>query len=95
MSIDPDEWADAVAYLARAVPIPDRSVEPTVNELADAAEVAWRNLLVAESQELQADGCCSADVWRGHLCPYHQGFEDGIDIVLDRLRAMGEMTSGL
>jgi hypothetical protein len=59
--------------------------------LADAAEVAWRNVLVAESQSLQPDGCCSADTWRGHLCQYHQGFEDGIDVVLDRLRAIGEM----
>lgn len=24
-------------------------------------------------------GCCGGDAWRGHLCEYHQGFEDGYD----------------
>lgn len=52
----------------------------------------WRNLLVAESQALQPDGCCSADVWRGHLCPYHEGYADGIDKVLDWLRTVEWMT---
>lgn len=68
-----------------------RDQPPSISELAEAAEIAWRNVLVAESQALQADGCCSAPVWRGHLCPYHQGFEDGIDVVLERLRVIGEL----
>jgi hypothetical protein len=67
------------------------SDEPTLSELADAAEIAWRNVLVAESQGLQSDGCCSTDVWRGHLCPYHEGYADGIDVVLERLRAIDAM----
>lgn len=24
--------------------------------------------------------CCGNDEWRGHLCQYHQGFEDGWDV---------------
>jgi hypothetical protein len=24
-------------------------------------------------------GCCSGPEWRGHLCDYHQGYEDGLD----------------
>jgi hypothetical protein len=65
--------------------------DPSISELADAAEIAWRNVLVAESQGLQRDGCCSTDTWRGHLCHYHQGYADGIDAVLDRMRAIGRM----
>lgn len=65
--------------------------EPTFADLAAAAEIAWRNVLVAESQGLNADGCCSTDSWRGHLCSYHQGFEDGIDVVLDRLHDIERM----
>lgn len=61
----------------------------SISELAAAAEVAWRNVLVAESQGLQPDGCCSTDTWRGHLCPYHEGYADGIDVVLERMRAVG------
>lgn len=74
---------------------PRHADEPSISDLVAAAEIAWRNLLVLESQTLQSDGCCSTDTWRGHLCQYHQGFEDGIDIVLDRLRAIREMTDGL
>lgn len=35
--------------------------------------------LTAASQALQPNGCCSDPTWRGHLCDYHQGFEDGIE----------------
>lgn len=30
---------------------------------------------------LNFDGtvCCGDDAWRGHLCSYHQGWEDGRD----------------
>lgn len=24
--------------------------------------------------------CCGDDAWRGRLCQYHQGFEDGYDV---------------
>jgi hypothetical protein len=64
---------------------------PSISDLADAAEIAWRNVMIAESQGLQPGGCCSADTWRGHLCEYHQGYADGIDAVLDRLRAVDAM----
>lgn len=70
------------------------SEEPSISELAAAAEIAWRNLLVLESQTLNADGCCSTDTWRGHLCQYHQGFEDGVDVVLDRLHAIDDALRG-
>jgi len=65
--------------------------DPSLFDLRIAVEIAWRDVLVAESQSLQPDGCCSSDTWRGHLCPYHQGFEDGIDVVLDRLREIGRI----
>jgi hypothetical protein len=71
------------------------SESPSFEDLVLAAEVAWRNVLVAESQGLQADGCCSSETWRGHLCSYHQGFEDGVDVVLERLRALRAMTRSL
>lgn len=29
--------------------------------------------------------CCGNDAWRGHLCEYHMGWEDGIDAVLDHI----------
>ena len=61
---------------------------------ADAAEVAWRNFLVAISQRQQADGCCGDPSWRGHLCQYHQGYADGIDVVLERMNAIREMLRG-
>jgi hypothetical protein len=67
---------------------------PSISELVAAAEVAWRNVLVAESQALQPGGCCSADTWRGHLCEYHQGYADGIDVVLDRMRDIGKLMHG-
>jgi hypothetical protein len=73
---------------------PSADEPPPISELAAAAEVAWRNVMVAESQALQPDGCCSADTWRGHLCPYHEGYADGIDVALDRMRAIEEMMSG-
>lgn len=62
--------------------------EPPFNssELLDAAVDVWRDLLVTESQSLQPDGCCSDPSWRGHLCQYHQGYADGIDMVLTRMR---------
>ena len=31
------------------------------------------------------DGCCGNAEWRGRFCQYHQGFEDGIDAVIDKL----------
>ena len=67
------------------------SVEPSISEMIEAAEVAWRNVLVAESQSMQPNGCCADASWRGHLCQYHQGYEDGIDVVLERLRAIEQM----
>jgi hypothetical protein len=56
------------------------------SDLVDAAADIWRDLLVTESQSLQPDGCCTDPSWRGHLCQYHQGYADGIDMVLIRLR---------
>lgn len=29
--------------------------------------------------------CCGNDAWRGRLCPYHQGWEDGVHAALDRI----------
>lgn len=66
----------------------------SLGELAAKAERAWRDLLVVESQTLQPDGCCSTDSWRGHLCPYHDGYADGIDAVLERMHAIEEVTRG-
>lgn len=42
--------------------------------------------LIAESQGWQQDGCCSSDTWRGHLCQYHAGYRDALELVSDRLR---------
>lgn len=28
-----------------------------------------------------ADGCCGDAKWRGRLCSYHQGYEDGLDMM--------------
>lgn len=30
--------------------------------------------------------CCGDDAWRGHLCAYHQGYEDGYDEALRKVR---------
>jgi hypothetical protein len=68
--------------------------QPPISELAAKAEVAWRDLLVAQSQVLQSDHCCLNDSWRGHLCSYHQGYADGIDAVLEQLHIIKAMTSG-
>lgn len=38
--------------------------------------------LLAASQQMQPDGCCSRPGWRGNLCGYHQGFVDGIEAAL-------------
>jgi hypothetical protein len=38
--------------------------------------------LVRESQELQPGGCCLDPGWRGLLCQYHQGYEDGAERAL-------------
>lgn len=45
--------------------------------------------------------CCGDAKWRGHFCPYHSGYEDGLDEAADeieRLRAVIdalEFASGL
>jgi hypothetical protein len=65
-----------------------------MSDLADllhAAEVAWRDVLVAESQAQQPSGCCAGPEWRSHLCQYHSGYADGVDAVLDRLRALDQL----
>jgi hypothetical protein len=41
--------------------------------------------LLAASQASEQDGCCSAPVWRDHLCEYHQGYEDGADAALTEM----------
>lgn len=45
--------------------------------------------LVKRSQELGRGQCCLAPTWRGHLCPYHEGTEDGADAAL---RAIGAIS---
>lgn len=45
--------------------------------------------LVKKSQSQDRDGCCSHPNWRGHLCLFHQGYEDGADAVL---RAIGAIS---
>jgi len=32
-------------------------------------------------------GCCGNDAWRGRLCPYHQGVEDGAEMAILQLRS--------
>lgn len=39
--------------------------------------------LVASSTE----GCCMDESWRGRMCQYHQGYEDGIADAWDTLTA--------
>lgn len=43
--------------------------------------------MVAASQAAQPGGCCAGPEWRGHLCPYHDGYADGIDAILTHLGA--------
>ena len=33
--------------------------------------------------------CCGDDQWRGHLCTFHQGYEDGADAAVVALREAG------
>ena len=35
--------------------------------------------LVRASIDRQPNGCCGNDAWRGHLCQYHEGYEDGLN----------------
>lgn len=37
--------------------------------------------LVAKATE----GCCMDDLWRGRLCEYHEGYEDGVAALWDHL----------
>lgn len=37
------------------------------------------------SQRLQPSNCCLGPEWRGRLCQYHEGVEDGADAALRRL----------
>jgi hypothetical protein len=32
--------------------------------------------------------CCGNDAWRGHLCPYHEGYEDGHGDMEDRVEEL-------
>jgi hypothetical protein len=32
------------------------------------------------------NGCCGNEAWRGRLCPYHQGYEDGRAVAETRWR---------
>ena len=58
--------------------------EPSsISEALAAAENAMIKYLVAKSQALQSDGCCSGPEWRGHLCQYHQGYADGVSYMLE------------
>jgi hypothetical protein len=47
---------------------------PSIDDIVDA--------MVRDSQESQKDKCCLQPSWRGHLCQYHQGYEDGADAAL-------------
>lgn len=49
----------------------------TVPSIDDVVEA-----LVRDSQEAAWDRCCLQPSWRGHLCQYHQGYEDGADVAL-------------
>lgn len=42
--------------------------------------------------EVSRPDCCGNDKWRGHLCQYHQGFDDGTAVALDMIRAMDRPT---
>lgn len=53
-----------------------------MNEELDRAIGDVVSSLVRDSQEAQKDGCCLQPVWRGRLCAYHQGYEDGADRAL-------------
>jgi len=42
--------------------------------------------------------CCGDDKWRGHFCPYHSGYDDGLAEAADeieRLRADQETLLGI
>lgn len=34
--------------------------------------------------------CCGNEAWRGRLCSYHQGVEDGAETALEILRGIGK-----
>ena len=34
------------------------------------------------------DGCCGDHASRGHLCQYHEGFNDGVEMALAASEAM-------
>lgn len=55
------------------------SPEPSIAALLQESEEAMFNYLVAKSQALVSDGCCSDPSWRGHLCQYHEGLRDGLE----------------
>lgn len=60
------------------------------NEGLDEIEALLIDRLVRASIQLQPEGCCGNDAWRGLLCGYHNGFRDGAERVLAYLRAVVE-----
>jgi hypothetical protein len=33
--------------------------------------------------EAAAEGCCNNEAWRGRLCQFHQGYQQGVDVALE------------
>jgi hypothetical protein len=65
--------------------------EKTLSELLVDAEIALRNYLVAKSQACHPRGCCSE---RRHLCAYHEGYSDALDLALDYSTIIEEFSKG-
>jgi hypothetical protein len=58
-----------------------------VTEFDDYGEViAVVGEVLKRSQALNPD-CCGNDAWRGRLCRYHQGIEDGAEMAMLVLRS--------
>lgn len=44
------------------------------------------SLVARSGAQATESGCCGTDSWRGRLCQYHDGVEDGIYLALDDAR---------
>lgn len=42
--------------------------------------------------EAAAKGCCNNEEWRGRLCAFHSGYEQGVEVGIDAYATLLEAT---
>lgn len=51
--------------------------------ISDRSETEIRRLA-----RLRAKGCCGDRAWRGRLCQYHDGWEDGVMFAIEMIEKL-------